>query len=571
MPIPEIFDKVKLVRPDKNTFNKSHSLLTTTEFGKLQPVMVLDCIPGDEVKLKHEFAVKVAPLIGPIMSEVDIKMFTFKVPYRLIWQDFEKFITKGEDGTLNINRPKINLTGPTLTAEYEYLIKAGSLADALEFPTLESYNLPTGAVPSCVFDQLPFRAVWKVFNDYFRDQNLEEEYKFPLGSDDMQIGAGYSMDDVAQFMQMPHIAWRKDYFTSALPFTQRGPIAKIPINVDDVQIGRKDTMSDFEMGILETYNPASPFNPVPWESTALYTGKTREVGDLHKGEGIFRSNAAAEDRKDIRLNTQNFYGYGANVSGTINDLRAMYAIQRWYERSALGGNRYIEQINAHFGVQSSDGRLQRAEFLGMSSTPLVVNEVLQQSQTTVGESGSPLGQPAGHAFAYNGGDFMKTFCEEHCFIITFLSVVPQAVYFQGMPRKYMRDTPEEFFWPEFAHLGEDSVYRGELYYQFTGSSREQNEQLNKRTFGYQSRYADYKFSLNRISGDFKRNPLNHWHLARVFGNSPVLNSNFIRVTASRDDLNRIFAYEDSDFDHFWFNIYNHIFVKSPIPVFSTPI
>lgn len=557
MPSPQIFDSVQLIKPTKNTFNKSHSLLTTTEFGKLQPIMVLDCIPGDEVKLKHEFAIKVAPLIGPIMSEVDVKMFTFKIPYRIVWSDFEDFITKGPEGKLEINRPKIDLTGPTLPSEYQYLIKAGSLADALEFPTLEGYNLAPGQVPSCVFDQIPFRAVWKVFNDYFRDQNLEEEFNFPTNSVDMKIGAGASMDDVVQFMQMPHIAWRKDYFTSALPWTQRGPIAKIPIEINEVDILQRVEGADFRT------------NGLPWESL-VYNQTIKgahAVPNDTSTTGTFYS-ANAQGSAQVRLNTSNLYGYAENVQGTINDLRAMYAIQRWYERSALGGNRYIEQINAHFGVKSSDGRLQRPEFLGMSSTPLVINEVLQQSQTT---SSSPLGQPAGHAFAYNKGDFMRTFCEEHCLIITFMAIVPQAVYYQGMPRKYMRDTPEEFFWPEFAHLGEDSVYRGELYYQFAGGNRKANEQMNKGNFGYQSRYADYKFSLNRISGDFKREPLNHWHLARLFGQTPVLNSNFIRVDSNRDDLNRVFAYEDSDFDHFWCNIYNHVYVKSPIPVFSTPI
>lgn len=560
MATPQIFDRIQLRKPTKNKFNLSHSLLTTTNFGKLQPIQVLDCLPGDEVSIRHEFGVKLAPMIGPVMSEIDVKFFTFKVPYRIIWDDFEAFMSGGEEGTLVVNRPKINCTYPEIPATMHYLIEPGSLADALEFPTA---NVGATNPHKFVFDQLPFRAYWQIFNDYFIDQNLEEKYEYPKGSDDMRIGYGYEQADIARMMQMAHIAYKKDYFTSALPWTQRGPVAKIPIDIDNISIGKRSAYQDF---IANNYSSPAALESWPVDSGAM-------AGPIKAGQGYWLGNLVAEDNTSValRINNDNLYGYGANVSGTINDLRTMYAVQRWYERNALGGSRYIEMINAHFGVRSSDGRLQRAEFLGASTTPIIVNEVLQQSQTTTGQDGSPLGQPAGHGFGYNKGNVIKTFCEEHCWIITLMAVVPKAVYFQGMPRKYMRDLKEEFYWPEFAHLGEDEVYNGELKYLFTNSSKEADRASNKLTFGYQSRYADYKFSLNRIAGDFKLQPLESWHLARKFDTVPALNSDFIRVDADRDDLGRIWAYEASDFDHFWFNIYNHVYMRRPIPVFSTPI
>lgn len=545
-----LFNSIKVNKPKRNLFNLSHESKLTADIGELLPFMVEMGYPGDVHKVTSEMLVKTMPMLAPIMHRVNVYQHFFFVPLRLIVPNSEEILTGGKDGTSRRQFPFLNISLPW--KEYNGHFGKGSLADYLGFPT-PTPNSSGIYGQQLLHMQIPaylYNAYNLIYNEYYRDETLSEEVPLFMQTTDININSQTITKREIDFpCTIKYRAFSKDYFTSSLPFAQRGPQVNLNGN-GSVSFSNNSTVPQ---QILRT-NGSGPVSG----SDGLVT----KNGQLYTASG-----------EQVSLNVSNSLdGSVANQNITINDLRQASRLQQWFERNARGGYRYIEQIFSHFGVKSSDARLQRPEYLGGCRVPVVVSEVLQQSQ---GTSDSPLGQQSGHAVSVNQQKGFKVRLEEHGIIMGILSIVPRAGYFQGVPRKFMFRDRFEMFWPEFGHLGEQPVYNDEIYHNFT------NDELNNREFGYQSAYSYLKHNPDQVHGEF-RDPqgLMYWHLARFFEpeqkdqtgyeNFTVnLNESFLKIKPNSFD--RIWPVEtDVQRGHFYIQIYNNHRALRPMPRYGTP-
>lgn len=489
----------------KNIFNLSHENKLTCDMGKLVPFYLEEILPGDSFKVSSQLIVRLAPLVAPMMHQVDVFTHFFFVPNRLVYKDWEEFITGGQDGASTAVCPTI--TSPSGG------FAVGSLADYLGVPT------GVGGL-SCL--ALPFRAYNKIYNDWYRDETLMDEVTINMNS-----GA-----DSTTNTGLLTRCWKKDYFTSALPFAQRGDPVYLPLGVSAPVVTTDQ---------LTRINAANGGNP--WSSINVSQIVVSNTIGLH-GQPV----AAGTD-------TQLRADLSSATAATINDIRAAFQVQRWMEKNARAGYRYVEQILSHFGVRSSDARLQRAEFLGGGRSPIVVSEVLQTSQT---DGTSPQGNMAGHGFsAHVSHSFTKTF-EEHGYVIGILSIMPKANYQQGLARMWNRRSRTDWYWPVFSHLGEQAVLNKELYAQGTDD--------DNGIFGYQGRYDEYRRHYSQVHGQF-RDTLDYWHMGRIFSELPTLSANFVKC----EPTTRVFAVQSASVnDHCWVQVYNNVKAVRPIPKYSDP-
>lgn len=555
-----LFNSIPLLRPRRNTFDLTNDWKTDAKFGVLEPVFICDVVPGDRFTIQDELLVRFDALIAPILHNVNVYVHYFFVPNRLLWDDWEEFITGGPDGSSELVPPAIM---PDSDWAVDYFQEHG-LFDFLGVQPLDS------TVQDCdPISILPFKAYTKIFNDYYRDQNLTDEVDIrtdfggvvdPSVEDEVDM-----MDDISK---LRYRAWEKDYFTSALPWTQRGAQMSIPFNVDPIPVSGDSV-------IYPSYFDQSERD--------IQIAKNSEVLGSGTTPNIFANNSnrpGVDPDQNSRLlwidelgsNNQFFTIEGASsvvtkdplsakgtVDGapTINDLRVAMRIQEWMEMNAVGGSRYIEQIYAHFGVKSSDSRLQRAEYLGGGKVPVVISEVEQTSST---DTESPQGNLAGQAISVGKSIKFKKYFEEHGWILGIMSIMPRASYSQGVPRMFTRQTKFDFFWPKFAHLGEQPIYNQELFLHQTARG--------KGTFGYTPRYSEYKFYPSTVHGAL-RSTKSFWHLSRMFNEQPNLNEAFVYLNSDTSSaLDRIFAVTGS-----WpltVEIFHKIWAKRPMPRFGTP-
>lgn len=518
------FQKVLVKKPNRALHDLSHEKKLTCKMGQLVPVLAEEVLPGDSFRISTEVFTRFFPLIAPIMHRVNIYLHGFFVPWRLVWEDWEEFITQGVDGNSSVTLPVFTGNTDDFYAE-TYWSSPGSLADHLGIPVQMLTNDPGDHVD---ISQLPFRVYQKIWTEYYRDQTL---YALPSGIDvidsvDIDISAG-----TPAIIKIKTRAWEKDYFTSSLPFTQRGTEVTLPLGTTAPVEGYGDVKFIDNTGTVVT--PATP-----------------------KGVFVHTDGQITQDgTSPTPGNSFGFTGLEADLSSataaTINDLRAAFALQRWFEKNARGGARYIENTLVHFGVKSKDERLQRPEYIGGGKMPVVVSEVLQTSQTDVTPQGTQAGR-AGSAGSFN----MSYNATEHGMLMIIMSILPKSGYFQGIPRFFLKSDFSEFFWPDFAHLGEQEVYDAEIYNE-SGITKSD-------VFGYQERYAEYRYHYDTAAG-YMRDSLDHWHLLRKFSTAPGLNAAF--SVAAADD--RIFPAEDCD--QVMSQIYFDIKAIRPVPKFGTPI
>jgi hypothetical protein len=494
-----IFEKMRLSRPGYSGFDLSHDKKLSFNPGELIPVFWDEIVPGDQYSVRSEVLLRFSPLIAPIMHRVNIFVHYFFVPTRLLWDEWADFITGGEDGTLAPTMPGL-IWGAAHGAS---AADVGSLADYLGLPTYDG----TAQSAQRSVSILPFRAYQEIYNEYYRDQNLTTAVDPTVTSEALTLRKR---------------AWEKDYFTSALPFTQRGTAPEVPLDGSLAY----DTTPEFS-------NPAA--------------GTENLVVDNLGNVGLSGGNTGAIEN----LSSTAIDGLSIN----INELRRTSAIQRWMEKQARGGGRYIETILSQFGVKSSDARLQRPEYLGGGQQPVVISEVLNTSDT----SNAPQGNMSGHAVSLGGQNKFRARFEEHGYVMGLMSVLPRTAYQQGINKKWLRTDKFDFFWPEFAHLGEQAVSGVELYYDTATASN------NLKTFGYQQRYAEYKFAESSVHGEF-RTTLDHWHWGRQFASSPDLNTTFVESVP--DD--RIFAVTTGNPNQMLAQVYNNVKARRPMPFFANP-
>lgn len=548
-----MFNSVRVRKPKRNAFDLSYENKVSCNMGDLVPVFLKEVVPGDTFQNTTEMYMKFAPLISPVMHRINVYTHFFFVPNRLVWNHWEDFITGGEKGDFVTPPPRITF-GPgsdsSEAAIQRQYLGNGTLADYLGIPYMDGTNTETYG-----FSALPFRAYQLIYNEYYRDQNLQEPVPFPIGDT-------VRPQDRAALLTLRRRAWEKDYFTSALPFAQRGE--PVPINISSGNStvvfesnGKPGYFRKTDGGpwlSTDVYGPVdmfhgtpstNPNNPVLVNSGMAVTGHTDGGGD--------RTPIAYDPNGTLKAQLD-------DVNFTVNQMREANALQRWLEAAARFGSRYKEVILGHFGVVSPDSRLDRPEYLGGGKSPVQIGEVLQ---TSASNSESAQANPAGSASAVSvTHQFSKSF-SEHGYIIGIMSVLPRTAYQQGLPRHYQRVLREDYYWPLYAHLGEQEVYNSELY--------ATAENINDKSgFGYQSRYAEYKYSPSEVHGEFRGN-LAFWHLGRIFANQPNLNESFIKFQPD----NRIWAVnKDPDgqdiVEHLYVQLYHNCRALRPMPKFGTP-
>jgi hypothetical protein len=495
-----IFNSVQLEKPKKNVFDLSHDVKMSMKMGHLTPVLVTECVPGDSFQIGCDSLIRFAPMVAPVMHRMDVSVHYFFVPNRLTWENWEKFIV---DANTPYPLPFITASGDRPAATRKFM-------DYMGVPVA-----PPGSTDTNV-NALPFAAYQAIYNEYYRDENLIPEVDYNLTDGDNN--ANY-----ADLLTIRNRAWEHDYFTASLPFAQKGTAVDIPLGSVELDV----TGTSHQLWKDDVTRTVSASGAVTSITGQNYVGAA---------PGVFDPNGSLLVEPT-----------------TINDLRRAFRLQEWLEKNARGGTRYIENILMHFGVRSSDKRLQRPEYITGLKTPVIISEILNTSATAE----EPQGNMAGHGVAVSTGKYGNYFCEEHGYIIGIMSVMPQPAYQQGIPKTYLKQDPLDFFWPSFAHIGEQPVQNNELFaYTATGAD----------TFGYVPRYAEYKYQPSRVAGEF-RTILDYWHLGRIFATQPSLNQTFIECTP--EQVERIFAVQDGE-DNLYCQIMHKIKAVRPMPKFGTP-
>ena len=494
------FSRVPKVDIQRSVFNRDHGLKTTFDAGYLVPVFYDEALPGDTFTMDANGFGRLATPINPFMDNLYIETFFFAVPYRLIWNNWEKFCGEqdnpGDSTDYLVPQTNGTITNSTL---YDY------------------FGVPTDV--SLTFNNLCGRAYNLIYNEWFRDQNLQ---------DSVTVDKGDGPDTLTDYTLLKR-GKRHDYFTSALPWPQKGDAVALPLGTTAPIIsngGQGDAISIISDGTVRGL---------------------AERGDTYIGSFTGQPAGTQPLLADLSDAT----------AATINQLREAFQIQRLYEKDARGGTRYTEVIQSHFGVTSPDARLQRPEYLGGGKDRININPIAQTSST---DATTPQGNLSGYGTTgFTGHRFNKSFTE-HSVVIGLACVFADLTYQQGLARHFSRQTRWDFYWPALAHLGEQAVLNKEIYAQGTSADDD--------VFGYQERYAEYRYKPSQITGQMRSNfaqSLDTWHLAQDFGSLPALNASFIEENPPVDRVTAVTSYPNLILD-----MYFKFKCARPMPTYGVP-
>lgn len=529
--------------PKLSSFDLSHEHKLTCNMGELIPILNMEVIPGDTMTINSDMFMRLMPLAAPMMHRVDTYIHYFFVPTRLVWDNWDKFLTGGADGTEAPIHPFINLREYNLTDTF-----IGSLFDYFGLPCPHSNLYPSVST-------LPLRAYNLIYNEWYRDENLIEPLKV-LTSDG---NAGESAD----LYKVRRRAWHKGYFESALPWTQRGisptvPISDLPVVTMDDTATTLNAVNEW-MQFEGNYVPDGVTRAVVSHNNADVTPQ-----GLPQGKSKNMTASFGPDVKTGYDNTTfNIHGFtgllakGEYAGIEIQSLRMAAAIQHFLEKSARGGARYIEFLREMFRVKSSDARLQRPEYLGGGKSPIVIGEVVQTSET----ENTPQGWLAGQGIsAQKSLGFTRSF-EEFGYVIGILSVIPRATYEQGIHRMWNRFGRYDQILPAFSGIGDQAVHVSELYAEDSATGHEEKD------FGYVPRFEECRRMPSSVHGEFRLDggTLGYWHMGRYFDNEPVLSKEFVECSPT----DRVFAVQDGS-HKLLVDIFHNIRALRPLPLNGRP-
>lgn len=544
----------------RSKFPRNFSHKTTFNAGQVIPFYVDEVLPGDTFSVRTSKVVRMQTLLTPVMDNVYLDTYYFFVPNRLVWEHWKQFM--GEN-TESAWIPQVQYEVPQLTAPSGGW-NVGTLADYM--------GVPTG-VANLSVNALPFRAYALIMNEWFRSENLTDPLNIPVDDATVTgVNSGNYVSDVAKG-GMPYTANKfRDYFSSCLPSPQKGP----DVTIQTAQLGNAPVVS-----LNQAVDPNLSNAPVNVYSDLRYQSGGpnwqglgfRPVG-LNSNAGddlsVLSSSASSKivstpkpgDRSDSLLFGNLWAQFDNTVSvATINQLRTAFQIQKFYERSARGGSRYIETLKAHFGVTSPDARLQRPEYLGGNRIPISINQVIQNSGTV--QNSTPLGDTGAMSLTTDvHSDFTKSFVE-HGFVIGVMVARYDHTYQQGLERFWSRKSMFDYYWPEFANIGEMAVLNKEIYAQ--GNAKDDE------VFGYQEAWADYRYKPSRVSGEMRsqyKQSLDVWHLADDYSKLPSLSDSWIREDPN--PINRVLAVSDNVSNQFFCDIYVQNYTTRNMPLYSIP-
>lgn len=539
-----VFTDLHVKTPNKNTFDISHSHKTTMRMGTLVPILTQECLPNDTYRISLQQMVRFLPLSTPLMHDIEVFTHTFFVPYRILWKNFENFIRgKASPTDARIwSHPRFGAGTDDFPGfdSPNSPVQASSLANYLGLPEGFTPYLPNNE--EFQISALPFAAYQRIWWDYYRDENLQDPTgEFPELQDGKQ-----DETNAAFWGALRNRAWEHDYFTSNLPFAQKGEPVPIPIT-GDIDVVYDPTGPGIKMGNWERQD--QPGTHIANQATM----GTQSQGITYFSPGAVVGNYNPQDTLKAIIQ---------NITTTVRDLRVAEALQKFLETNARAGNRYFEYLRAIFGQNSPDSRLQRAEYIGGSKHIMSISEVLQTSAT---QTDSPQGQMAGHSISVGSSSQSTYHCQEHGIIITLMNVRPRTAYAQGLHKLWRRFDQFDYALPAFAHIGEQETKNYEIYFDKT-----RTEAANEGTFGYLPRFAEYKTASDRVSGAFVGNGANNlrpWVMPRIFDSLPRLNQTFITC----DPQNQIFPVDmDEMGDYILADTYFSITKASVLPRFDIP-
>lgn len=526
------FANVENPQIQRSKFDRSSTFKGDFNAGKLIPFFVDEALPGDTFIGNVNIFGRLNTPIKPIMDNLYIDVHFFSVPNRLVWDNWKRFMGErpDPDSTVDFLIPELDTT----------------LRDFEPFSNYDYLGLPTGITALTNISALPLRAIWLTWNEWYRDQNLQDSLVFSTGD---------GPDNSDSYQLLLNRGKRKDYFTSALPWPQKGDAVSLPLGDTAPLIGKAD--------IYRVNNATGLWNvKVPGSNTNRTDGAIASSSGVLNRTGVGDFNLDPNNSIYVDFDASALSSYAdlsSATATTINQLRQAFQLQRMYERDARGGTRYTELIRSHFGVVSPDARQQRPEFIGGGTLNVNINPIAQTAPTA--EDQTPQGNLAAMGTFSSSGKirFTKSFTE-HEIIIGFMSARSDYNYQQGINKMWLRQTRNDFYWPTYAHLGEQAILNKEIYAQGTLTDDE--------IFGYQERYAEYRYKPGVITGSFRSNyaqSLDVWHLAQEFSSLPILNSGFIQEAPP---IGRIVAVPSEK--DFLADVFTDLKCVRPMPTYSVP-